>query len=468
MEGKYWVLMIVVMLVIGGVAYSIGSNGIDQDDVDKVNKTAYQEGVDSVVPEVVTETEVSNETSVPAEELESVSGYLIDGLFLETSIDDELSNRELNLFDGDIEFDGEEYGAEEVLTLSGLLFKANEEDMEGVPFLSIVEGAISYVYVIEDDLNTSEINEDETLKINFLGGEVEISEWDVDEITFTSGETHFISSEEEKIIEGRSVILLQVYSGKISISVEGERRMIEEGETAKLGGLEIFVKDVSYQPWFDGYQEAELVIGSDVEVSVSNGDEYEEDSIWEYVIDANSIGLILKEEFTELDEDFNALATEEKICLPNDYVCVVFDGLLEEDYNDYAFEIENEGRLEYVQVTGDFQKDLEDYEEILINATGIYDEDLEEIGTSIELADTENLLVLNISTGEIVIEDFRINLDLNVSQVYDGSSWNIIDDEKNYLTDFGILIENPEDAVDDLEWSIVVPEEKVEGSITVL
>jgi isoleucyl-tRNA synthetase len=40
--------------------------------------------------------------------------------------------------------------------------------------------------------------------------------------------------------------------------------------------------------------------------------------------------------------------------------------------------------------------------------------------------------------------------------------------EDDFRTIFGILVSDPENSVDDNEWSIEVPEEKLESTITVM
>jgi len=45
---------------------------------------------------------------------------------------------------------------------------------------------------------------------------------------------------------------------------------------------------------------------------------------------------------------------------------------------------------------------------------------------------------------------------------------NIGTGEDNFLTNYGILIENPEDSCEDQEFKITVPENKREGSILII
>ncbi|KKK85201.1 hypothetical protein LCGC14_2775660, partial [marine sediment metagenome] len=243
----------------------------------------------------------------------------------------------------------------------------------------------------------------------------------------------------------------------VYLSVGDETKTIQEGSTRTIGGLEIKVKEtVDFGARIDKTNRAVLVIGEQVEKTISDGDEYSDDSIWEWVITSNSIGIVLTEDFEELDEDFNALAPEEILCLPNDYVCVRYNGLIGQDTEEYNFDIDHD----LVRVKGNFLDGTKEYNTVYIDTTGIYDDDDKENlidETKIELGDTNS--ILNISTGLIIIEDFEVNLDLNVT--------NVGDDDVDYRTIYGILIENPEDSIDNHEFTITVPEEKLEGIITV-
>ncbi len=407
------------------------------------------------------------EECLTEEEKLVISGYMMDGFFLESPIYEILSDRELNLFDGEVEFDGEDYDAEEVFSLDGLELLANTNDFEGVPYLTIQESVISYAFNFESSLDVSEIGEeDETLTFDLLGKEVEISEWDDDEITFTQGEEHFMTEGESITINDKTITLLYVLEDSVYVDVDGLSSKISEGKTKFINGIEIKASEVLYTGSSTRESKATLIIGEKVRVIVSDGDEYEEDSIWEWIIDAetNTIGLVLVEEFTELDEDFNALTKGDKICLPNDYVCVYYNGLLNEDAEEYTFDFEIEDS--YVRVKGNFLSGINDYDRVYISSTGIYSDDDFEVEnqiseTTIELGDTDSDLVLENRDGIfwIVIGDFEVNLDSTETNVGPG--------DEDYLTAYGILVENPDDALEDKYFEVSVPEEQLEGSITV-
>jgi len=419
---------------------------------------------DATINELTTKlAEATTKQSTEGTDESSIVGYLLDKIFLSTSIDDEFSDREIKtLFDGKVDFDGDRYDAEESLILSGLEVLANEDDFKGVPYLTIPFEGIEYKMVFDSDLDTSLIDDEETLVFTLLGKEVEVSEWDGDKVTFTQGEESLMSEGEVKVVGDKEFKLLHVMENSIFISVNGDTKEIEEGETKKVNGLEIEVKNVIYSE-VGPVLKAIVVLGDEVEKTVENGDEYEEDSIWEWKISANSIGIVLNEEFMELDDEYKPLAASEKLCLPNDYVCVRYDGVLEEDSEDYSFELDTRNGVDYVEARGLFLSGINDYEKVYINDTGIYDKDFELIGTEAELGDSD--LSLKLVSGNIRIDNIEFPMDLTSIKV---SGTDISSNEDDYLTDYGVLIKNPEDSVDDQEINIVVPEEKVESTITLI
>ena len=404
------------------------------------------------------------EESVNSEEVVTTSGslinYLIDELNIGNDVDETLSDREVSkLLDSEVEFDGEDYELEEVIELSNMKVLVNEEDFESVPHLMVYEDAIKYNVVFDEDLNTSLIDEDETLSFSFLGEEVEISDWDSTSVTFTKGNEIYMN-DGESITLGEDVIVLEmVLEDKIKLSVNGEIKTIKKGETAKFVNLEVYVKDIDFSGYAGGYFATNLVVGEDVENVVDSGDEYSEDSIWEYVIDSNSIGIVLKEDFKELDDDYKPLASGESLCLPNDYVCFRYDGFEAEDTEELSFELDDG----FVEINGEFQSGLEDYDKILVNKSGIYDEDEVLISSDrISIGSSDVELVLG--TNNIKIKDIKLNYDLNVLRISN------VENSKDYdvRTDFGIKIESPEDSMDDEEWSMVVPYEQLSNTISVL
>ncbi len=457
--------------IIGYVAAPSEITGFTKKEVntkvsEAVNQSLFSKNIEiDALNKYIEELEGGDETVEDKEEEEidtETTGYLIDELYLSTPIEDIYYDREVStLFDGEVDFDGKDYDAEETLILKDIELLANENDFEGKVYMIVPEGAIEYRLEFGADLNKSLIDEEETLVFNFLGSELEVSEWIGDEMTFSKGTEYFISEGQSITFEGKEIVLDMVLDEAVYVTMGSIARKIYEGKTKTVGGIEIKVKEVLYTEKESKVSKAVLVIGEEVEVTVENGEEYEEDSPWEWIIDANSVGIVLMEDFTEIDsgEDFQAVGVGKKLCLPDDYVCVRFDGMDEGDTEEYLLEIDEKSGKEYVRIEGNFLSGIEDYGRIYVNTTGIYDRNLDLIDSDeIELANTDS--ILNISTGDLVFEDFEVNFDLDTT--------NVGDDDEDYLTDYGILIMNIEDAIDDNEFNIFVPEERLEGSIILI
>lgn len=404
-------------------------------------------------------------------------GYLMDEIFLNESFNDTISDREVKtFFDGDVEYDNTDYNVKEILTLTDLTLLANADDFKGETYLTIPKEGILYEVTFSSKLNVSKIGYDddgeeneETLKFNLLGNEVEITEWDKesDDIVFTQGEKHFLEEGESVTFNNKTVTLEMVFDEAIYVSVDSVSKKIEEGDIRRIEGVEIKASEVLYSGIGGQYRKATILISDDVEYEISDGDEYEENSIWEWIIYDNTIGLILVEEFEKIDNDFNALASGESICLPNNHSCVRYDGIVEGNVEEYKFELDNG----YIEVRGNFATDDEDYDIIYIdiaNETICSDDDddtnTEYFGTTIGLRGTDSILELDVINDLIVIEDFNVDYDLNISKA---NGIIISNKDDDYRTNHGILIEDPEDSSEDQEFNVLVPEEKLEATVTV-
>ncbi len=472
-------ILVIVALALGLTLGLLGNgNGISQDEVDYQIANITEDfdnelaGKDTIISEkdleilslndsineLIAETDSDNEIS---------DGYLIDELFLGNDIIElELTDRNVKkLLDGEIEFDNEDYDFEEFVILNAEV-SINEEDFADNAYFSVLENGIEYKVEFEEYMDSIGINESETLKFKFLGKDVEVSNWDNEEITLVYGNDITMNEGETLTIDGSDVAVELVTDTKAWISVNGETKSFTEGDTITINKLEVKVKDIMYQGWSDGIKKVIIVAGSNIEETIKSGDKYAEDSIWEYVITSNSMGLRLVKDFDEIDEDeeFNALGKGDSICLPNDYVCVKYNGLSDEDVETYKFELD--GSL--IEIDGKFEIGSEDYEgRIYFNETGFSkDKDFEDgviegkifLGNSdlFMHADDDNNLVIN---GSVIV----INSDFGNMSLGNG---NVSEIEDNYRTVYGIIVKSF-DFEEDKELTLHVPMNKLEASISV-
>ena len=386
-------------------------------------------------------------------------GYLIDDLFLEDNLTKTLSDREISLFDGTIDFNSDSYDADETFFMTNLVIKANENDFEGKDYLTFPADSLVYKIAFEPSLDITQIGvDDETLTFNFLGKDVEVLEWVSNSVTFVSGKDYLLTEGQNITVEGKNVQLVYVSESYAYVSVDGVGSKVNEGTTKSINGLEVRASDVLYRSKAES--SAELKIAKDVETTINDGDEYELNSPWVWVIDdtTKTIGLKLNEGYLDLDDDFSPLAPKDEVCLPDKYVCVKYNGLSETNGEQYTFDM-NEG---YVVIRGDLATSTEDLSRVYVNSIiGLI---YKKVGSSytlitgsIKLGNTDSLLT--VVGGNIVVEDFEVDLTLTTT--------NIPTEDFNQMTDYGILVENTETALDDNSFTITVPEEKVSGSITI-
>ena len=472
MENKIWVALSLIGCVLlglfGGFYFDKGISADEvQEQIDaaksdlsadyEANITALKSTISELSSEIIdlnTSTEAGSVT---------VGGYLLDKLSLNSVFSENLSDREVEtLMDSEVEFDGDDYDVEEVLSLNDLILKTNGDDYESNVYLNVPSDGITYSLILDSDLNTSLIDEDETLVLSFLGQEIEVTDWDTDSITILKGEEYLMDQGDSVEVDGKLLKLVYVTEDSVYVEVDGVGREIDEDETKKVNGLEVNVKNVIYSE-VGPVTKAKLSIGEEVEETIESGDDYEDDSPWEWVITNNSIGLTLSEEFDDLDDDegFNAISEGESLCLPGDYVCVQYDGLSEEDFEDYSFKLDD-GLL---IVKGDFQAGLKDFDKLYINGTKVYeDSDCDdEITGTITLGDSD--LELNVTSDRLFIEDIEILA--NLTDVKVGTK-SLSDVEDDYRTDYGSIIKTPEDDIEDNVLHISVPMDELEGNVLII
>jgi len=386
MENEYgWLIVGFTLIVfIGSCAgyLMFHSDGMSEADLNETIASQVNQQVGQQISQEVQDATLSYQTEITrlkdlinqtANESESVvitdikesslDGYNFENVLLAEPFSKVFSDRELNLYDTEVEFDDDDCDIEELFYVSGTPL-INQEDFEENVYLGFEKESLFYHIEIDPSLDTSAIDDGENLKFNFLGSPITISEWNIDnEITLSKGSELTLDEGASVIVEGKEVTLSMVLDiDHIYVIVDGQGEKIKEENVEKVNGLEIRVAEVLYSEKSGYTSKAVLQIGDEVEVEIKSGDEFEEDSIWEWKIESNSLGLILSEEFLELDDrdGFNVLDVDEEICLPNDYLCVAYFGLTDEDLEDYSFELDGD----LIVVEGKFTAGINDYDEI--------------------------------------------------------------------------------------------------------
>ena len=313
-------------------------------------------------------------------------------------------------------------------------------------------------------LDTGDIKDDNTLEFKFLGDSYESTSWNVDEVTFTRGADRYALEGEtftfdEVVFTVGAIGLTTDDVGYASISIEGESRRIKVGDSETLGDYEVTVTDVWINTGEVNLDGVDVKIAKgDVLFEVEDGDEYNNE--WEWVIDANSIGIVLAVDYNDLDdEDESPFAVGESFALPNDYLVFTFDGIDDDDNERFTLELDAKYDVEINADNDIFVDGLKDYDELYVNATGFYDNKDEFIGTELKIDNSDFTLELNVTTLNLTIGDVTVNLALDTI--------NVDDMDEDVRTSFGFVVEEVEDSLDDNEFAIWVPEEELTAEISV-
>ena len=431
-----------------------------QENLETVNNTLGTK--DSEIE--VLEGQVSDLTEQLQAEEEVVeaenSKYVEDELVLGGSFDFGYSDKELEqLFDGQIEFADEDVDVEEFYFIEGVI-AINGNDFEDNAYMTLQKSGIVYEVVFDDSLDTTAISDDETLEFDFLGNEIEVISWVGDEIVVSYGNTQFMAKGETLEYDGHTLTIGNIYEDEVLITVDEITEVVNEGDTEDFDGVEVFVESVMYD---EENSMVKIQIAGEVETTIESGDEFEEDSIWNWYIDeaSRTIGIELNTDFDEIDddEDYQAIMPGGYVSLPNDFVVVFYDGITEEDYSDYDFELD-EG---YLQMKGDFDAGFESYDILYADASGIYEKDGDDYNLLSEVTLSESEIEIEVVGDAVEFDDVVVKLDLS-DVIVNGAS--LVDAEDNYRNSYGMIFVSPEDSLEDEEMTISVPEEAIEASIS--
>ena len=361
------------------------------------------------------------------------------------------------LQDKEIEFNDKDYDIKEELTIKGkILTSLDDEDFGDKPYLTFKEGDIVYKYIFEKAIPKSEVTEDEPLKINLLGKEVEIVSLKDDEFTLISGKHAWLSTGEEK----DGIKLDSVSSNnKALIYYKGEFKSVEEGEIVKIQGLEIYVSDVIDNELND---KIEIKYGVDVKLTIKDGDDYNDEDVFKWLVTSDSIGITNQEDYDDIDEDsdYKSITMGESISFPN------FQIKFSETTSPKVAELKikvKDSALYISSAENTFSFGTEEYDRIYVKETGFYDKDSVLITSTgkIKIADGDNYLEL----GSLKIGKLTISFDMS-DILYNGVSF--AGKEDIYLDYLGFIFNDPKQAIEDKNGFVVkVPEERPEAVLLI-
>jgi hypothetical protein len=284
---------------------------------------------------------------VPLDTALNAAGYLgstLDDNDLAGLVDTEIS---LTSSTGTEEYDvHEEVRLTSAIVLeSGLTASSPDEDFNDDVFVEVARASVCYYYVFDDNLESgyflNDTTTDYSYELDFMGSTLTITGASATTITAQVGDKELLSAGESITVGGSTVTLESTTTSKAVISCGGTTKAISEGASQSICGVEVLVDTLIDDEGTENDQ-AILVVGEDATKTYRDGDEYigqdEDDPDWVWdlaALTSNSptLGACYDQALDEPDE---VIKLGEKICLPNDYVCIDVNSLVEDDYQTYT------------------------------------------------------------------------------------------------------------------------------------
>lgn len=317
--------------------------------IDDMKQAAEEIAVEDEEQNVTTSTETS------------FSGYDIDDVTLNGNFESTVDNDDLDkLYYVDIDdYESEDYIVEEKLYLtSDIAPVLNMDDLNGEVVVEVgSKGSITYMVEFDTGIEF-DADSDDTLDIKFLGNTMRIADYDGDEVTFRLSQSYYLEKGNSVTVDGKVITLKGVNEDgdKIYVEVDGVSKSIREGRKEKINGIEIYANDIFGG---DTLSMAELYIGDSVEESVGDGDEYELDDDYEWVITESGnelTGIGIRYDVKLVDDD-EVLKLGDSIVLPNEYLKVSFSEIKDMEGMDLSLDLNNDDiDLEFdgkIEVDGD-------------------------------------------------------------------------------------------------------------------
>lgn len=377
---QYGALFVSLFLMLGAVAFAANSAGHTLETYPKpfieegeLSNTLIVVGRDAATSDVIgaieiganlqamatTKAEIEFKTDEPV-----VTGGVSEKVTFGEEVNDEIGedledNDVEGLKDGKVSFDGENYDYREIVMVGNDLkvvtsLTENDEDYEDNVYMEIREGAIKYRFVFDDNIDLGDVDEDEELKIEFLGNHLEIVDVDSDSITVQLGKETFLKQGETwEFTEGDETyeVTLDAVSSdsdKAYIGVNGIYDVIEEGEEETIEGLEVLVKNAFSDEDGDAVI---LIVGTTTRETFDDGDPFigedDDDPEWVWELsdllsnDKDLITLGVSYDLTLDSADDEPVEVGGCYTLPSDYLKICLDSLTEDSYSEYSLEYDS-------------------------------------------------------------------------------------------------------------------------------
>lgn len=409
-----------------------------------------------------------------------------------------------------VDIDGKNYDAYEEIELGDDLkietsLTSNEPDYNEDVVIEAKKGDMRYNYVfktsLSDDFNNI-VSISNPAELQILGHKIRIIEADNNEFTAFVGDEYYMQVGDIVKVDDKEVTLINVgLGGSIVVRVDGELETIPSGNTEIVNGIEITNEETFYEE-SKSERTASLIIGTDSKETYEDGDAFigedEKDPLWIWKIsymNTPNPKISVINDFNYNDNRDDVVREGDSYMLPNNYFEIKFNSLTVNNYKDYMVEFEDSYDLSDVSGYGD-EEDV-----VLLKSSGesfkIANKNSPEI---ILYNNSGNLDVFYKDNGDIVLEgsystltsiaeirydDTRLDVKANTTEIQIGDSndlikieydtnglqsiyWNTMDlsnKDEDFRTKYGVVLYNPDNAIEDNEFRMDIPADMVEAEI---
>ena len=289
-----------------------------------------------------------------------------------------------SLFDGEVTFQSTNYDTSEEFLLNlnkntsiQTSLSSSDDDYGSAIRMEIEKGALVYLYRFDEQIQVNKTSSSDALEIQFLGKTLKITSVDsATKLTASVGTEYLLTSGESVEVDGKTIMLSKVGSGgDVAVDVDGVSKILSDGQTATVNGLEIKNSEQFYDSNNQKSSSANLVIGTDAVDTLQDGGKYfggddvctsddpNDPDCWKWVVkNMNTVGttaytntaangvswgtsgpvLALQNDFALNDFKDEPPAAGECISFPNNYLSVCFDSLTTDDAENLILTLERD------------------------------------------------------------------------------------------------------------------------------
>lgn len=278
-----------------------------------------------------------------------VGGSKLRAEMLDTKISS-LLDEKLSWDDGTHDID---YNIHEVIELGNKLETKTTLDNNDLDETALFnDRALSYKYIFEKDLfagtkldlTSNTYDDAEDLKIDILGKEYSVEEFDSNSMVISSSKERIVKLGDIFVVEGVTLKVDEVFENAIQVSGV----VIKEGESKKVNGISIEVDSIAYHSSAGLFSKALINVGKDISTTYEDGDDYigEDEANPEWVWTINNPGkkdgwIGVTYDLRQLDEEDDLVYEDEAYVFPENYAAVQFNGLTNVDYDDFELYFED-------------------------------------------------------------------------------------------------------------------------------